>query len=157
MIEQLPPTDLGEPDLKVAGFLLWVHGRQFPEVEDYHDGNWLRVTAHCSALGASVWAHGALLSVADVAEFGDGCAAMLRGESRSVGLVPFEPELKVSLEVSDSVGHICAQVEITPDHLSQSHRFEFEVDQSYLPDIIKQCLEIMQEYPSRGRQDGRGV
>lgn len=156
MTQKLTPTDLGDPDLTVAGFQLWVHGRQFPEAEDYYDGNWLRVTAHCGASGASVWAQGAIVMVTDIYGFGDGCAAMHRGEMKAAALAPFEPELKVSLEVSDSVGHIRAQVEITPDHLLQSHRFEFEVDQSYLPGIIRQCSEIVQEYPIRGLQDRKG-
>ena len=151
------PTDLGEPDLKVAGFQLWVHGRQYPEANDYYDGNWLQVTAHCGASGASVWAHGAILMVTDIAGFGTGCAAMLDGQRRSADLAPFEPELKVSLEASDRVGHIRAQVEITPDHLLQAHRFEFEIDQSYLPGIIKQCSDIVQEYQIRGEQDREGV
>lgn len=151
MTQKLTPTDLGEPDLNVAGFQLWVHGRQFPEAEDYYDGNWLRVTAHCGASGASVWAQGAILMVTDIAGFGVGCAAMLDGELKSAALDPFEPELKLLLEASDSAGHIRAQVGITPDHMLQSHRFEFEVDQSYLPGIIKQCSEIVQEYPIRGQ------
>ena len=155
---QMPsPTDLGEPDLKVAGFQLWVHGRQYPEANDYYDGNLLRVTAHCGASGASVWAQGAILMVTDIAGFGNGCAAMLDGPSRSADLAPCEPEIKVSLEASDRVGHIRAQVEITPDHLLQAHRFEFEIDQSYLPGIIKQCSDIVQEYDIRGEQDREGV
>lgn len=149
--------NLGEPNLKVAGFQLWVHGREFPGAEDYYDGNWLRVTAHCGASGASVWAQGAILMVTDIAGFGSGCAAMLGGERKSADLAPFEPELKLSLEVADCVGHIRAQVEITPDHLLQAHRFEFEVDQSYLPAIIKQCSKIVQAYPIRGQQDREGV
>lgn len=157
MAQKLTPIDLGEPDLQVAGFQLWVHGRQFPEAEDYYDCNWLRVTAHCGASGASVWAQGAILMVTDIAGFGDRCAAILRGEVKSAALDPFEPELKVCLEASDSLGHIRAQVEITPDHLLQSHRFEFEVDQSYLPGIIKQCSEIVQKYPIRGQQERGGV
>ena len=50
----MTPADLGVPDLKLAGLQLWVHGREFPESEDADDGNWLRVTAHCGASGASV-------------------------------------------------------------------------------------------------------
>ena len=157
MSQDLTPANLGQPDLKVAGFQLWVHGRQFPEAEDYDDGNWLRVTAHCGASGASVWAQGAILMVTDIAGFGDGCAAMLSGEIKSAALDPFEPELRMSLEASDGLGHIRAQVEITPDHLQQAHRFEFEVDQSYLPGIIRQCSEIVQEYPIRGQHDRQGV
>ncbi len=157
MSQKPTPADLGEPNLKVAGFQLWVHGRQFPEAEDYYDGNWLRVTAHCGAAGASVWAQGAILMITDIAGFGDGCAAMLSGKIQSAALAPFEPELKVSLEASDDLGHVRAQVEITPDHLAQAHRFEFEVDQSYLPGIIRQCSAIVQEYPIRGQRDRKGV
>lgn len=145
--------NLGEPDLKVAGFQLWVHGRQFPESEDYDDGNWLRVTAHCGASGASVWTQGAILMVADIADFGDQCAAMLRGDSKSAVLEPLEPELKVSLESGDRLGHVRAQVEITPDHMAQEHCFEFEVDQSYLPAIIQQCSALVKEYPIRATRD----
>jgi hypothetical protein len=157
MSQDPTPVDLGEPHLRVAGFQLWVHGRQFPEAEDYDDGNWLQVTARCGASGASVWAQGAILMVTDIAGFGDGCAAMLSGERKSAALDPLEPELTMSLEASDVLGHIRAQIKITPDHLLQAHRFEFEIDQSYLPAIIRQCSEIVQEYPIRGQQDRQGV
>ena len=95
--------------------------------------------------------------VTDIAAFGEGCAALLSGKLKAAALAPLEPELKVSLEVSDSGGHVRAEVEITPDHLRQSHRFEFEVDQSYLPGIITQCSKIEQEYPVRGQQHRDGV
>lgn len=150
MNQNLMLENLGHPALKIAGFQLWVHGRQFPEAEDSDDGNWLRVTAHCGATGASVWAQGAILMVTDIASFGDQCAAMLRGTSNTAALDPVEPELKVSFQALDRLGHVRAKVEITPDHLVQSHQMEFEIDQSYLPDIIKQCLAVVQEYPIRG-------
>lgn len=127
-------ADLGDPDLKVAGFHLWVHGRQFSGSHDCRDGNWLRVTAHCGAPGANVWAQGAIVMVTDIAAFGDECASMLSGDIQSATVDPFEPELKVSLEAADRLDHVRVQVEITPDHLAKAHQFEFEVDQSYLPE-----------------------
>lgn len=151
MSQKLTPTDLGEPDLRVAGFQLWVHGRQFPEAQDDSDGNWLRVTAHCGASGASVWTQGAILQVTDIARFGEGCAVLLEGDTPSATLDPCEPELRLSLEAVDPLGHLRAQVEITSDHLTQAHRFEFEVDQSALPGIVRQCSTIVQEYPIRGQ------
>ena len=157
MSPKLKPDDLGKPALRVAGFQLWIHGRQFPQAGDYYDGNWLRATAHCGASGASVWAEGAIVMVTDIAGFGMQCDAMLRGEASSAVLDPYEPELRVSLETADGLGHIRAQVEITADHLTQAHKMEFDVDQSYLPGFIKQCSAIVQEYPIRGIQDRKGV
>ena len=157
MSQKTTPADLGDPDLKVAGFQLWVHGRQFPDSTDYDDGNWLRVTAYCGASGASVWAQGAILMVTDIAGFGTQCAAMLGRDGKSAALDPFEPELKVTLETAGPLGHVRARVEITPDHLAQAHRFEFEVGQSYLPGIIQQCSAIVREYSIRGTRDRKGV
>jgi hypothetical protein len=157
MNPKLSPQDLEKPALKVAGFQLWIHGRQFPDSDDYHDGNWLRVTAHCGASGASVWAQGAIVMATDIARFGEQCDAMLHGNSCSAVIDPFEPELRVSLEAADSLGHIRAKVEITPDHLAQSHKMEFDVDQSCLPLIIEQCSKILQEYPIRGSNDKKDV
>ncbi|HHI80590.1 MAG TPA: hypothetical protein ENK02_11485 [Planctomycetes bacterium] len=153
----MKPADLGKPDLKVAGFQLWVHGREFPQSADDYDGNWLRVTAHCGASGASVWAQGAILMVTDIAGFGNASVAMQKGNSKSAVLDPLEPELKVSLEVADGLGHVRVLVEITPDHLAQSHRFEFEMDQSNLTAIIQQCLAIVQKYPICGEQNRESV
>ena len=49
-------ADLDTLDLKLEGLQIWVHGRQFPDLHDYWDGNWLRVTAHCGGSGASIGA-----------------------------------------------------------------------------------------------------
>lgn len=153
MDQNLRPEDFGEPALRVTGFQLWIHGREFPEADDYYDGNWLHVTAYCGASGASVWAQGAIVMITDIANFGKQCDAMLRGDSSSAVLDPLEPELRVSLAVSDRCGHIHVQVDITPEHLSQAHKMEFDIDQSYLPDIIRQCSVIVQEYPIRGESE----
>ena len=125
MSERSTQADLGAPDLKLAGFQLWVQG--------------------------------AIVMVTDIEAFGKECDAMLRRDSSSAVLDPAEPELKVTLEAADRLGHIRVQVDITPDHLAQSHKLQFEVDPSYLPDIIRQCSAIVQEYPVRGHRDRKGV
>lgn len=61
-----------------------------------------------------------------------------------------EPELSVTLEAK-SLGQILMTVEITPDNLSQSHKFIFEVDQSFLPKLIATCDEILKKYPIKGK------
>ena len=149
MAKPLSPEDLGEPALKLAGFQLWIHGREFPEARDFDDGNWLRVTAHCGASGASVWAQGSIITAADVEWFRRSCLALQLAEATAAALDPFEPELRIIIEAADRMGHLSVRVQITPDHLSQSHAFEFEIDQSYLPQIIDQCTRILKEYPIR--------
>ena len=146
--------DLGEPDLDFAGFQLWIHGREDPDSKDYYDGNWLRITAHCVLSGATVWVQGAALMATDIAGLGAQCEAMLRGDADSASMDPLEPMLKISLEAEGSLGHIRTRVEITPDHLAQFHRMEFDLDQSYLPGIVRQCSAIVREYPIRGNKDG---
>lgn len=150
MQEHPSAADLRDPDLKVVGFQLWVHEREFPDAQDYDDGNWLLVTACCVASGASVWVHGAILTVGDIEGFGRECDELHRGELKSASLSPWEPNLKVSIELADEVGHLRAIVEITPQHLEQQHRFEFEIDQSFLPEIVQQCSAIVRKFPCRG-------
>lgn len=86
MAHELLPDDLGEPALKIAGFQLWIHGRQFPGAEDYDDGNWLHVTAHCGASGASIWTDGAIVMVTDIESFAKQCEALLRGRAAAAAL-----------------------------------------------------------------------
>jgi hypothetical protein len=135
LLERVSNRELGPPAVKIAGFQLWVHGRQFPEAEDADDGNWLRITGHCGASGASVWVQGALLMVTDIERFGLGCQRLYDGKADRATIEPSEPEL----------------VEISPDHLAQTHRMQFEIDQSYLPAIIEQCVAVVGSYPVRGR------
>jgi hypothetical protein len=151
LLERVSNKELGLPALKIAGFQLWVHGRQFPDAEDADDGNWLRVTAHCGASGASVWVQGSILMVTDIERLGRECRSLYDGKSDRAALEPFEPELRVGLEATDRMGHIRANVELTPEHLTQAHRMQFEIDQSYLPEIVEQCTAVLRAYPVRGR------
>ena len=41
---------LGQPDITVGALHIWIHERQFPESEDFWDGNWGNATAHCSVV-----------------------------------------------------------------------------------------------------------
>jgi hypothetical protein len=146
-------TELGEPALKIAGFQLWIHGREFPDAIDLYDGNWLRITAHCGAIGASIWVQGAILTILDIERFQSQCQGLMNETVGLASLDSFEPELKVAIEPVDRLGHMRVRVEITPDHLSQSHRLDFEIDRSHLPAIEKACSAIVATYPIRGRGD----
>ena len=116
---------------------------------DEDDGNWLHVTAHCGDSGASVFVAGSIIQVPDILRWGQQCARLLDGEVQTAALDPLEPELSAVIDSPDRHGHFRLLVEITPDHLRQQHAFEFELDQSYLPGLIRQCNSIVCEYPPR--------
>ena len=141
---------LEAPNLQIAGLRLWVHGRQFPMADDYWDGNWLQVTVHCDAPGASVWVTGPILHMPEIAQFLRGVEAIhdsLQGEA----ILPcMEPELTVTL-TAEGLGHMTMVVAITPDHLSQTHRFTFTIDQSYLLPVMDSCRAILRQYPVKGQ------
>lgn len=148
---------LGPPALTVAGLQLWVHGRESHDAAGGPEDDWLRVTVHCGAEGASVWASGSLLMLGDIERFGRGCTALSDGEVERVTLSPFEPELRATLERSDARGHVEVVVELTPDQLSQQHRMSFEIDLTYLPGIASQCAVIVAQHAvedGRARSDG---
>ena len=52
--------------------------------------------------------------------------------------------------LSDSVGGISATIEITPDHLAESHSFKSQIDQSHLPYIIQGLESVLTRFPIRG-------
>jgi hypothetical protein len=70
------PTDdqialLGLPGIALAGLQIWVQGRQFPDAQDYWDGNWLDVTVHCGGEGASVWVSGSIIHLSELLDWRD--------------------------------------------------------------------------------------
>lgn len=144
--------NLSAPDIKLAEFQLWVHSRQFPQADDYWDGNWLNITAHCGSQGAEVWVSGPILHAPDVARWLAALETMNQTLSGEANLVSLEPELNVEMKM-ESLGHISVKVDITPDHMTQEHVFQFEADQSYLEKLIESCRKVMAKYPVRGKPD----
>lgn len=140
---------LGKPDIQLSGMQIYVHGQQFPDMSDYWDGNWLKVTVHCGAEGASVWVSGPFIHLSELQSWmalSKKLSQNLKGEAN---LDCMEPELSVTLK-AESLGHIGMNVEITPNHLKQQHKFSFELDQSYLPGLVCQLGEVLKKYPIKG-------
>jgi hypothetical protein len=144
------PEQLGPPSVRLSAFQLWVHSRQFPEAQDQWDGNWLNVTAHCGHSGASVWATGAILDSVALAQFRDQLERLYQTLSGEAVLESHEPNVKVRVAASDRAGHLNMRAEITSDHLAQGHWFEFEIDQSYLPETVAQLEAVLAQFPVRG-------
>jgi hypothetical protein len=144
--QELDP--LGQPDLQVAALRIWVHARAHTGSEEPYDADWLIVTAHCSGSGANVLVRGAFATSSGFERFADGCDALYRTLSGKAALASDELNLTVTLEATDRTGHLLAVVEITPDHMSQEHRFEFQIDQTYLLPIARQCQVVLGRFPN---------
>ena len=143
----------GRATLRIAGLKIWVSGRQHPELHDYWDGNWLQVSARCTNRGSSVVeVEGPILHVTEIAALLQGCESMYATLSGSAMLDCIEPNLFAELSMK-TAGHVATMVRITPDHLAEAHTFHFEIDQSYLPAIIRECRGILKDYPVRGSSD----
>ena len=90
----------------------------------------------------------------DIKQFRDELGKMAETLKGTAALEPLEPELKITFEIQ-SRGQIEATVEITPDHLTQRHRFVVHADQSYLPGLIASCDDILTRFPV-ANADARG-
>ncbi len=142
---------LGTPDIQIAGLQIWIHGYEYTEADDEYDANWLRVSAHCGASGASVWLSGSILSTYDIKKLATESKKMYQNQIKELEVEPMEPGLRLIMKATDSCGHLELTVEITPDHLFQQHSFQFKMDQSYLPPIEAQCSKILDRFPYRQR------
>jgi hypothetical protein len=140
------------PSLVLGGLSVWVLDNAFPESVEWYDGSWLQVRAECTAPGATVTANGPLLTAEDIGRLLAGMEAMQRGGS-SAGMSPLEPNLAVSLTGS-SRGRLRIDVRITPDSMTQEHRFFFDADVAYLAGPIEQCREILRRFPAVDRVSG---
>jgi hypothetical protein len=139
---------LGQPDLELVGLRVWIHGREFPDSADFWDGNWLRVTAYCIYPDSMVRTHGAIVHLREVVGLLRSCEQLYDTLQGRAGLDCLEPNLAVEL-TAETGGHINVEVAITPDHLSESHKFTDRFDQTYLPGVIAACKSILDRFPVR--------
>lgn len=65
-----------------------------------------------------------------------------------------EPMLTAKVDIGVR-GQVIVTVEITPDHLTQRHWFEFNIDQSYLTETLSGCRRLLKRFPIRG-EPGHG-
>jgi hypothetical protein len=144
-------TAVEAPSIELGGFQIWVHRRQFPDALDRWDGNWLHVTAQCAQAGAIVVAGGPILDVADLQRFRDELAATYGTLSGQAELSGAEPDIRVQVAAAGALGHLRVRVELTADPQAQGHWFEYAVDQSYLPETIRQLDAVLELFPMRGR------
>jgi len=138
-----------EPDLQLAGLSLWVLGRQFPDQNEYWDGNWLNVRVRVEAPGAVVEAHGPIIHAPELESFVNELDLLEATLAGGASLKCTEPNLDVALQ-AESLGHVAVTINITPEHMTQLHEFSFSIDQTYLKPVIAKCRKILSDYPIKG-------
>jgi hypothetical protein len=144
--------ELGEADLKIGEFSLWIFGCQFPDAKDYWDGNWLNVLAQVEASDARVRARGSIVHLSELMGFCDELEVLERIIVGSAHLKCIEPHLRISLK-GDKTGHVQMTTEITPNQLTQSHKFNATIDQSFLKPAIGQLRKILERFPIKKLPD----
>ena len=109
----------------------------------------LDVLARYEASGAIVEASGRLLRNTDLVRFCTQCKTLYQTLHGSAVLESYEPNLAVCLR-GDGQGHIDVETKITPDHMTQRHRFQHAMDQTFLPGIMLAVERVLQRVPVRG-------
>ena len=89
---------------------------------------------------------GSFIHLSEIADWVDQCERLKTTLAGDANLECMEPELSVSLS-AESLGHVAMQVKITPNHMTQKHVFDFEIDQTYLNKLIQECRKLLAEYP----------
>ena len=135
-----------EPDLGLAGLSIWVLGRQFPDQNDYWDGNWLNVRVRVEPTGATVEAHGPIIHASELESFTKELEQLDSALTGNASLKCMEPNLDVVIR-GDKRGQATMTIRITPDHMTQSHEFICSIDQTYFKPFIAQCRKILSDYP----------
>lgn len=135
------------PDVQIAGFSLWVFGREFEDVNDDWDGNWLRVFARCSAERSTVEAKGAIIHASELARWLKELRESYFSLNGEAVLACMEPYISGKIWLKDGRGEFI--LNITPDHLFQEHRFTFQIDQSYLRELTFGLEDVLKRFPVR--------
>lgn len=85
----------------------------------------------------------------EIKGFRDQLAVLNRDLKGTAELDCMELALKAKVTCG-TMGRIEVEVEISPDHLSQHHHFEFAIDQTYLGPIIAGCNRVLEKFPLKG-------
>src|SRR4051812_8765995 len=99
-----------DASIAIGPLKIWIVGRQFPDLHDYWDGNWLSTIARCEGSGSRVEVNGVFLHLGELKKWKEEIEVFQRTLKGSVALPTLEPTLKVKMEGSTSaIGHFSAE------------------------------------------------
>jgi hypothetical protein len=120
--------------------------RSHPGLFDYWDGNWIECEIEISA-GGFRGKFPASLRSEEFRPFLDGLHALSRALEGTASFATMEDQLELSL-TADGTGHVHVSGEATDAAgIGNRLRFEFDVDQTYLPAICQSLEAILVAFP----------
>ena len=145
-----PFEEFGAPDIELGALKIWVHGRQYPEVTDYWDGNWVRVTVYCSSHNSYVITSGPIVHLSEIAHLLRIAEEINEGVAKNAELELMEQDLSFHFE-SRATGRVNVEAHITPS-LEEAHRYSLDLDQSYLTLLARGCRTVLKRFPVVGAE-----
>lgn len=142
-----------DPSISIGPLKIWILGRQFPEHQDYWDGNWLNVTALCEGNGSRVKVSGSFIHLGELKQWKEALVEFQHKLVGSINLPTMEPTLGIKITTTNSgTGQLDCEIDITGNHISEQHHFVLNIDQSYLSGLLAQLAIVLREYPIRDKQ-----
>lgn len=135
-----------------------VWGRQFSDLHDYYDGNWLEVTISARDDQSQVSVSGPNLTLIELADLHLQCLELLAGKRTTTTLSIWEPVLHLRISKIDELGHFELIVSVitesyeNPDGASR-HRYYRHIGQSDVQILVKELDAVLLEFPVRGRRE----
>lgn len=141
-----------EPDIKLVGLSVWVHGYEYPaDVDNPWDANWLSITAECVGQNSLAWLAGSYLRTDELAAWLAACRNLLTAKSHRAELSPMEPMLGVSISRASDNSQLEAAIMLATELTTERHEWRFEIDQSYVNRLMEQIETVLRDYPVRAR------
>ncbi|HNV72631.1 MAG TPA: hypothetical protein PKO06_23180, partial [Candidatus Ozemobacteraceae bacterium] len=127
-------------------------GRSHPDAADFWDGNWLgtRVTARAGGFRAAFEAD---LRAEEIGAFHEALVAMNRSLSGDAEFLTLEQQVALTLSMNHT-GQIAVSGTLTDQPgVGNQLLLSFEIDQTYLHDIITRLECILEAFPQIGTPD----
>jgi len=147
---------LEEPNIRIAGFQIWIHGAQLVDSKNYFEGDWLRATVHCGAEGSEVWLRNAILKSSELEKWMISSEEVLRSQEVSSVFECEQEDFSVILHARSN-DELEMEVKITPNSRSQQHSYKFEIIQKDLVQLIASCGKVLKQYSIGDKNENTGT
>lgn len=131
-------------------FLVEFIARSIPEAKEFYDGNWLNVKVSIKAGDFSGVVHGQLRAD-ELTRFRDELLVLYQSLSGCARFSTMEQWLSFEF-IGDGMGHIAFNGEVMDQvGIGNTLKFNFDLDQTFIPEILYSLETIIKTFPVLGR------